>query len=154
MPDESRCQLILALDLPTREEAFALLDRLDGSVQWIKVGLQLFTAHGPDFVREIADRGHRVFLDLKLHDIPNTVAKAVQSIATLPVEMLTLHAAGGPEMLRWAEQARAEHAPELTLLGVTVLTSMDGQQLRAINIQPRPAAVSYTHLPLPPPPYV
>lgn len=138
MPDESRCQLILALDLPTREEAFALLDRLDGSVQWIKVGLQLFTAHGPDFVREIADRGHRVFLDLKLHDIPNTVAKAVQSIATLPVEMLTLHAAGGPEMLRWAEQARAEHAPELTLLGVTVLTSMDGQQLRAINIQTSP----------------
>ncbi len=138
MPDESRCQLILALDLPTREEAFALLDRLDGSVQWIKVGLQLFTAHGPDFVREIADRGHRVFLDLKLHDIPNTVAKAVQSIATLPVEMLTLHAAGGPEMIRWAEQARAEHAPELTLLGVTVLTSMDGQQLRAINIQASP----------------
>jgi orotidine-5'-phosphate decarboxylase len=135
MPEDSRCQLILALDLPTREEAFALLDRLDGSVHWIKVGLQLFTAYGPDFVREIADRGHRVFLDLKLHDIPNTVAKAVQSIAALPVEMLTLHTAGGPEMIRWAEQARAEHAPQLTLLGVTVLTSMNDQQLRQINVQ-------------------
>lgn len=135
MPEDSRCQLILALDLPTREEALALLDRLDGSVQWIKVGLQLFTAYGPDFVRQVADRGHSVFLDLKLHDIPNTVAKAVQSIAALPVEMLTLHAAGGAEMIRWAEEARAEHAPQLTLLGVTVLTSMNDQQLQEINVQ-------------------
>ena len=79
MPEDSRCQLILALDLPTREEALALLDRLDGSVQWIKVGLQLFTAYGPDFVRQVADRGHSVFLDLKLHDIPNTVAKTSTS---------------------------------------------------------------------------
>ncbi|MGC6455320.1 MAG: orotidine-5'-phosphate decarboxylase [Coraliomargaritaceae bacterium] len=145
MPEDRRCQLILALDVPTREEALALLDRLDGSVQWIKVGLQLFTAYGPDFVRQVADRGHRVFLDLKLHDIPNTVAKAVQSIAALPVEMLTLHAAGGTEMIRWAEEARAEHAPHLHLLGVTVLTSMNDQQLREINVQ-APAEAQVLHL--------
>ena len=69
MSEDRTCQLILALDVPTREEAIALLDRIDGSLQWIKVGLQLFTAYGPDFVSEIADRGYRVFLDLKLHDI-------------------------------------------------------------------------------------
>lgn len=134
------CQLILALDLETREEALALLDRLGGSLQWVKVGLQLFTAYGPDFVREIADRGYKVFLDLKLHDIPNTVAKTVQSIAQLPVELLTVHAAGGSEMLDWANQARAEHAPQLKLLAVTVLTSMDAAQLRALNIQHSPEA--------------
>lgn len=138
MSEDRTCQLILALDVPTREEAIALLDRIDGSLQWIKVGLQLFTAYGPDFVSEIADRGYRVFLDLKLHDIPNTVAKAVQSIASLPVEMLTLHAAGGSEMMRWAAQARNDHARHLSLLGVTVLTSMDEKQLREINIQTSP----------------
>ena len=134
MPKHAPCQLILALDLETREEALAMLDRLGESLKWVKVGLQLFTAYGPDFVREVADRGYRVFLDLKLHDIPNTVAKAVQSIATLPVDLLTLHASGGGEMLRWASRARAEHAPKLNLLAVTVLTSMDEAQLRSLRV--------------------
>lgn len=131
----SACKLILALDLETREEALALLDRMGDSLEWVKVGLQLFTAYGPDFVREIADRGYKVFLDLKLYDIPNTVAKAVQSIAQLPVELLTLHASGGAEMLEWANRARQEHAPQLNLLAVTVLTSMNSAQLRSLNIQ-------------------
>ena len=115
-----------------------MLDQLGRSLDWVKIGLQLFTAHGPDFVREVADRGYHVFLDLKLHDIPNTVAKSVQSIAKLPVKLLTLHAGGGAEMLRWANQARAEHAPDLNLLAVTVLTSMDETQLRSLNIKATP----------------
>ncbi len=132
------CQLILALDLETREEALAMLDRLGNSLKWVKIGLQLFTAYGPDFVREVSDRGYQVFLDLKLHDIPNTVAKAVQSIASLPVDLLTLHASGGGEMMEWANKARADHAPDLKLLAVTVLTSMDEAQLRSLNVSATP----------------
>ena len=138
MSKQAPCQLILALDLETREEALAMLDHLGDSIKWVKIGLQLFTAYGPDFVREIADRGYKVFLDLKLHDIPNTVAKAVQSIATLPVELLTLHASGGGEMLEWANNSRNDHAPHLNLLAVTVLTSMSEVQLRSLNIDGSP----------------
>jgi orotidine-5'-phosphate decarboxylase len=134
MSTERSCKLILALDLETREEAFAMLDRLGNSLEWVKVGLQLFTAYGPDFVREIAARGYKVFLDLKLYDIPNTVAKTVQSLSCLPIELLTLHASGGTEMLQWANKARADYAPNLNLLAVTVLTSIDEPQLRALNI--------------------
>ncbi|MGJ8653159.1 MAG: orotidine-5'-phosphate decarboxylase [Opitutaceae bacterium] len=140
MSNQNNCSLILALDLETREEALAMLDRLGDSLEWVKIGLQLFTAYGPDFVREIADKGYKVFLDLKLHDIPNTVAKAVQSISTLPVELLTLHACGGGEMLEWANKARADHAPNLNLLAVTVLTSMNEAQLRSLNVQATPEA--------------
>lgn len=138
MKDLSSCQLILALDLETREDSIKILNKLGNAIDWVKIGLQLFTAYGPDFVREIADKGYKVFLDLKLHDIPNTVAKAVQSIATLPVELLTLHASGGGEMLKWANVARADYAPELNLLAVTVLTSIDESQLRSLNIHNTP----------------
>ena len=134
MTQANGCQLILALDVETREEALATLQTLGDSLQWVKIGLQLFTACGPDIVREIHDLGYRVFLDLKLHDIPNTVAKAVQSIATLPVALLTLHAIGGAEMIQWANQAREDHAPNLSLLAVTVLTSMSDAQLKSLNI--------------------
>ncbi len=140
MQEPKTCQLILALDLETRDDALAMLDQLERSLQWVKIGLQLFTAYGPDFVREVADRGYHVFLDLKLHDIPNTVAKAVQSIAQLPVELLTLHASGGGEMLTWANKARSDYAPELNLLAVTVLTSMDEAQLRSLNVNANPEA--------------
>lgn len=135
MSNDSQCELILALDLEDREEALKLLRGLGDSLGWVKIGLQLFTAYGPDLVREVADMGYRVFLDLKLHDIPNTVAKAVQSISRLPVDLLTLHACGGAEMIQWAEKSRAEHAPELKLLAVTVLTSMDSAQLNTLNVQ-------------------
>lgn len=134
MSEKSPCQLILALDLPSREEALSMLDRLEGAVDYVKIGLQLFTAYGPDFVREVADREYKVFLDLKLHDIPNTVAKAIRGIAALPVELLTLHASGGREMLEWAAAAQRESAPQLRLLAVTVLTSMDAAQLKALNV--------------------
>lgn len=138
MNDQKSCSLILALDVETRESALQLLDRLGDSLDRVKIGLQLFIACGPDLVREIADRGYRVFLDLKLHDIPNTVAKAVQSISKLPVDLLTLHASGGAEMLEWANKAREEHAPDLNLLAVTVLTSMDARQLKRLNVNVEP----------------
>jgi orotidine-5'-phosphate decarboxylase len=114
---------IIALDVADAAGAYALLERLGPAADFVKVGLQLFTAEGPSVVRELRARGKRVFLDLKLHDIPNTVAHAVASAARLDVELLTLHASGGAAMLRAAAQAAAG-AP-LTLLGVTVLTSLD-----------------------------
>lgn len=129
-----KCDLILALDVPDDAEAMAVLDRLGDSIGHVKIGLQLFTRYGPDFVSRVADRGYRIFLDLKLHDIPNTVASAVQSLARLPIDLLTIHTCGGAEMMRRAEQTRREHAPKLTLLGVTVLTSLDAPDLAATGI--------------------
>lgn len=134
MTSKASCTLILALDLETKDEALAMLDQLGDSLTWVKVGLQLFTAYGPEFVREIADRGYKVFLDLKLHDIPNTVAKAVQSISSLPVDLLTLHGSGGEEMLAWANKARNDYRPQMNLLAVTVLTSMNEEQLHSLNV--------------------
>ncbi|HYH80391.1 MAG TPA: orotidine-5'-phosphate decarboxylase [Longimicrobium sp.] len=118
---------IIALDVPSAAEAFALMDRLGPAADFVKVGLQLFTAEGPSVVRELRGRGTRVFLDLKLHDIPNTVAHAVESAARLDVDLLTLHASGGAAMLRAA--ADAASGARLQLLGVTVLTSMDAAAL-------------------------
>jgi orotidine-5'-phosphate decarboxylase len=132
------CDLILALDVPTREEMRHVLQRIGPALRRVKIGLQLFTRYGPDVVREAADLGFKVFLDLKLHDIPNTVAKSVESIAALPVEMLTLHASGGAEMVRWADQARREQRPDLLLLGVTVLTSMNEAGLRETGVAATP----------------
>ena len=128
------CDLILALDVPTREEAAPILRHLRGQLRWVKIGLQLFTAYGPNYVREVAGMGFHVFLDLKLHDIPNTVAKAVESLAPLPIRMLTLHTAGGGEMMRAAKAAQQKHNPDLLLLGVTVLTSMDTAGLNEIGV--------------------
>ena len=131
------CDLILALDLPTREQAAPLLRQLRGSLRWVKIGLQMFTSYGPDYVRSIADEGFDIFLDLKLHDIPNTVAKAVESLAPLPIGMLTLHTAGGREMMKLARKAQQQTKPELLLLGVTVLTSMDDKGLEEIGVSGR-----------------
>src|SRR6218665_2377478 len=100
------CDLILALDVPTREEAAPILRQLRGELRWVKIGLQMFTAYGPDYVKAVADEGFDIFLDLKLHDIPNTVAKAVESLAPLPIGMLTLHTAGGREMMASARKAQ------------------------------------------------
>ena len=130
--------LILALDVPTREEAAPLLRQLRGSLKWVKIGLQMFTAHGPDYVRAVAGEGFNVFLDLKLHDIPNTVAKAVESLAPLPIGMLTLHASGGREMMLAAQKAAAQTKPSLLLLGVTVLTSTNAAGLAETGVDASP----------------
>jgi orotidine-5'-phosphate decarboxylase len=132
------CDLILALDVPTRADAAPLLRSLRGSLRWVKIGLQMFTACGPDCVREVADHGFQVFLDLKLHDIPHTVAKAVESLAPLPIGMLTLHTSGGREMMAAARAAQQQAKPDLLLLGVTVLTSMDAVALAEIGVSAAP----------------
>jgi orotidine-5'-phosphate decarboxylase len=132
------CELILVLDAQSPEEVFPALRQLQGTVRWVKVGLEMFTACGPDCVREIAGLGFNVFLDLKLHDIPNTVAKAVASCARLPIRMLTLHTSGGREMMQWAVKAQQQHAPDLLLLGVTVLTSTSAAGLAETGVPESP----------------
>jgi orotidine-5'-phosphate decarboxylase len=132
------CDLILALDVPTREEAAPILRQLRGQLRWVKIGLQMFTAYGPNYVREVAGMGFDIFLDLKLHDIPNTVGKAVESLGPLPIRMLTLHTAGGSEMMRAAVAAQQKTNPNLLLLGVTVLTSMDQTGLNEIGVAGAP----------------
>ncbi len=132
------CDLILVLDAQSPREVAPTLRQLQGTVRWAKVGLEMFTACGPDAVREVADLGYQVFLDLKLHDIPNTVAKAVESAAKLPIGMLTLHTCGGREMMEWAVKAQRAHAPNLRLLGVTVLTSMSAPGLAETGVSDSP----------------
>ena len=130
-----KCDLILALDVPDEVRALAALDCIGAGVDMIKIGLQLFTRHGPKFVETVASRGYpRIFLDLKLHDIPNTVASAIQSLAHLPIEYLTLHACGGSEMMRAAEETRRRVRPQMTLLGVTVLTSLSSAGLNETGV--------------------
>lgn len=119
----------------------ALAKRLRGSAGLVKVGSQLFTSEGPHAVMRLAGLGFGVFLDLKYHDIPNTVAGAVSAAAALPsVRMMTLHASGGLAMMRAASEALARRKKRPALLGVTVLTSLDGPALRRIGIQGPPAA--------------
>ncbi|HEX2853819.1 MAG TPA: orotidine-5'-phosphate decarboxylase [Opitutaceae bacterium] len=132
------CDLILVLDAQSPREVTPVLRQLQGTVRTVKVGLEMFTAVGPDAVREIAGLGFNVFLDLKLHDIPNTVAKAVESVSKLPIHMLTLHTCGGREMMQWAVKAQQQSAPNLLLLGVTVLTSMSAAGLAETGVADSP----------------
>lgn len=132
------CDLILVLDAQSPREVVPALRQLQGTVRWVKVGLEMYTACGPDAVREFADLGFKVFLDLKLHDIPNTVAKAVESASKLPIGMLTLHTCGGREMMDWAVKAQRQHKPDLLLLGVTVLTSMSAAGLAETGVAAAP----------------
>jgi orotidine-5'-phosphate decarboxylase len=124
--------------MPDGHSALNLADRLGDTVRWLKVGMELYYAAGNALVTELRQRGYRIFLDLKLHDIPNTVAAGVNSVAHLGAELLTLHASGGATMLRAAAKA-AEENPSLRLLAVTVLTSMDAAELNAIGVSDSPA---------------
>lgn len=132
------CKLILALDLPDRESALKILDGLRGKLEWVKIGLQMYLKYGADFVREVSGMGFKIFLDLKLFDIPNTVASAVESVSALPVSMLTIHASGGREMMRRAVESAAERNPELLILGVTVITSFDADSLAETGVELEP----------------
>ena len=123
-----------ALDRPDLDGALALARALDGVVDGFKVGLEFVTANGPDGVRRVAELGLPVFLDLKFHDIPNTVAGAIEAARGLGVAMLTLHVAGGPEMLRAAVETARARAPCPHLIGVTVLTSLDDADLAVLGI--------------------
>jgi orotidine-5'-phosphate decarboxylase len=131
---DSKSRLIVALDVPDRAAALRAVDQLTGHVGFFKVGLELFTREGPRLVEEIRSRGEKVFLDLKLHDIPNTVRGAVRSACQLGVQMLTIHASGGPAMLKAAcEEAQASGSPPL-LLAVTALTSLSPDDVQNLGI--------------------
>jgi orotidine-5'-phosphate decarboxylase len=132
---QAKEKIIVALDVPDFAGAEAVLDELATTATWCKIGMQLFTREGPRVVAMAKDRGFRVFLDLKFHDIPNTVASGARSAAELGVDMLTIHLSGGPEMIRGAVQA----APEVCVLGVTVLTSSTAETLAAVGIPHTPA---------------
>jgi orotidine-5'-phosphate decarboxylase len=127
----ARDKIIVALDLPRKELALDLVRQLAGQISFFKIGLQLYTAEGPEIVRAILGIGAKVFLDLKLHDIPSTVARAVGSAAELGVQMVTIHLSGGGAMIRAAVSACSG---DLLLLGVTLLTSANEQTLREIGI--------------------
>ena len=131
---EALDRLIVALDVPTAEAARNMIASLGESVRFYKVGKQLFTALGPDFVRELRASNRHVFLDLKFHDIPNTVAGAIAEAAKLGVSMLTVHTLGGSKMLKAAADAAAASESKPTVLGVTVLTSISQQDLTEIGI--------------------
>ncbi len=141
---EARDRLIVALDYSTYDQALLLVERLDGACQWFKVGLGLYLSSGNRIVHSLKECGFSVFLDLKLHDIPNTVAAAVRAVAPLGADLLTVHALGGPEMLKAAAEAAGSlsHCPRL--LAVTVLTSMDSSQLQAIGVGASPADLALT----------
>ena len=122
-------ELIIALDVASRARALAMVDRLGESVDFYKVGLELYTRSGPGLVRELSRRKKRVFLDLKLHDIPNTVTGAVRAAADLGVELLTIHIAGGGKMM---EVAALAAEGQVALLGVTLLTSLSPSDVEDI----------------------
>lgn len=132
--------IIAALDVPTVEQALALAREIAPAVGAFKIGSELFTAAGPDIVRRVRDTGASVFLDLKFHDIPNTVAKAVASATRLDVQMLTIHTCGGRAMMRAAEESAQRTALQSgrnapLVLGVTVLTSHDANTLAEIGCE-------------------
>jgi orotidine-5'-phosphate decarboxylase len=128
-------QLIVALDVSSSVEAKKIVASLGDAVQFYKVGLQLYTAEGPPIVRDLVASAKNVFLDLKYHDIPNTVAAAVREAAKLGVSMLTVHAVGGAKMLKAAAEAAKEHSSSnLAILAVTVLTSMNAEQLAETGV--------------------
>lgn len=135
MNDLAKEKMIVAVDKPDLRSALHLIDQLTGELVWAKIGLQLFTAEGPQIVREISDRGLRIFLDLKFHDIPNTAKEAIRSARSLGVSMTTIHLAGGPEMCA----ACAAEAGEMMVLGVSVLTSMDEVALAAVGVAASPS---------------
>ena len=123
-------EIVIALDFPTRNEALALAGKLKGNGLWMKVGMELFTLGGPDIVKALQDMDYKVFLDLKFHDIPNTVRGGVESAASLGAGLTTIHICGGEAMCRAAAEAQNAHGSKTTVLGVTVLTSLGPDELR------------------------
>ena len=132
-------KVIVALDYPSQDEALAFVDRIEPGSCRLKVGKEMFTFFGPDFVRKLHERGHSVFLDLKFHDIPNTCSRAVAAAADLGVWMVNVHASGGERMMTASREILEPFGKDRPLLiGVTVLTSMEAADLRGIGINAEP----------------
>ena len=129
-------ELITALDYPDAQSALETVDRIGSSCLWYKVGKELFTAVGPSIVRGLKARGKKVFLDMKFHDIPNTVSKAIHSAAGIGADLCNVHASGGTAMLKAAATAARESG--ILLVAVTVLTSMDAAELASIGLNASP----------------
>jgi orotidine-5'-phosphate decarboxylase len=133
-------RLIVALDFPSAAASMQMVERLEGTCRWFKVGMELYYAAGTSVIQQLLDRNFKVFLDLKLHDIPNTVAGAVHSVTGTGASLLTVHACGGARMMRAAALAASlPDAPDL--LAVTVLTSMDAAELNGVGV---PADINST----------
>jgi orotidine-5'-phosphate decarboxylase len=132
---DPRQRLIVALDVANAAAARKIVAAVGDSAHAYKVGMQLYTSEGPSIVRELVSSGRRVFLDLKYHDIPNTVGAAVREAAQLRVSMLTVHASGGSKMLRAAIEAAEQVDPEVLVLAVTVLTSLDDEELGKMGLR-------------------
>jgi orotidine-5'-phosphate decarboxylase len=141
-PLDARDRLAVALDFSSATAALALVDRLEGRCRWFKVGMELFYASGNELIHQLREKGFEVFLDLKLHDIPNTAAGAVRSVTSTGASLLTLHASGGERMMLAAVEA-TQTSGSPRLLAVTVLTSMDGADLNGtgVNASPRDQAI-------------
>ncbi len=135
LKSDPRLRLIVALDVSSAAAARKIVTAVGDSALTYKVGMQLYTAEGPQVVRDLVASGRRVFLDLKYHDIPNTVGAAVQEAARLSVSMLTVHAAGGGKMMTAAVEAARSVNPSLLVLGVTVLTSLDEHDLEKVGFR-------------------
>ncbi len=134
-------RLIAALDVENRDQADAMIDSLKGTVQWFKVGLELFISAGPELVEDYAAAGLRIMLDLKLHDIPETVGRATKQAAALGARLLTVHADGGRPMMEAATRVARASGPDdkrLRILAVTVLTSMDAFELATLGVADSP----------------
>ena len=132
-------KIIVALDFPDAASALALAERLDPALCRVKVGKELFTVAGPELVRALVARGFEVFLDLKFHDIPNTVAAACRAAAGLGVWMMNVHASGGRRMMTAAQEALADLPDRPLLIAVTVLTSMSAEDLNEVGVAGAPA---------------
>lgn len=132
-------RIIVALDYPSADAAWQLIEQLDASMCRLKIGKEMFTRLGPDFVRQVIDQGFDVFLDLKYHDIPNTVAAACDAAADLGVWMLNVHASGGRRMMESAVARLQQHSQRPLLIAVTILTSLSQQELSEIGYAGSPA---------------
>jgi orotidine-5'-phosphate decarboxylase len=130
----SKTEVILALDVESRAKAEHILEKTGDDLKWVKIGLQTYLRDGDSFLKDVSASGKSIFLDLKLHDIPNTMAKAIESLSSLPIKMLTLHSTAGPEALAKCSQVADKFLPDTHLLAVTVLTSMNKDNLNAIGV--------------------
>lgn len=143
-------KIIVALDVPTKEEALAIVEELGDAVGAYKIGMQLYNAVGPEILDEVAKRNGKVFLDLKFHDIPNTVASAARTVANLGVFMFNVHASGGYTMMAEAVKALKEESEQLgvekpLLIAVTVLTSMSEEEMQRKSVSAEASANRWWH---------